>query len=213
MGTREFFERVEAHRYAKEWHIPEAAGFAAARGLCVLEIGCGLGTDGAQFAAAGANYTGIDLTDAAVEFAKRRFELFELPGTFRIADAERLDFPDNSFDIVTVGYGLRNLASWERGLEEMRRVAKPGGRLLVLDFGKPENALWRKMYFAYLRCIVPVFGRIFCGDSETHAYILESLLNFPAQRGVAARMRAMNCRETQIFDLLGGALSINFARK
>src|ERR687886_2821336 len=93
-GTRAFFERVEEHRYAKEWHIPEAAGFEGARGLKVLEIGCGLGTDGAQFARAGADYTGVDLTEAAIELARRRFELFDLPGNFRTADAERLDFPD-----------------------------------------------------------------------------------------------------------------------
>ena len=80
MGTREFFARVEAHRYAKEWHIPEAADFAGARGLRVLEIGCGLGTDGAQFAKAGADYTGVDLTDAAVELARRHFELLGLRG-------------------------------------------------------------------------------------------------------------------------------------
>src|SRR6267142_2816809 len=91
MGTREFFERVEAHRYAKEWHIPLAADFAGARGLRVLEIGCGLGTDGAQFAKAGADYTGVDLTDAAVQLARKRFELFDLAGTFRTADAEKLD--------------------------------------------------------------------------------------------------------------------------
>src|SRR6266513_5996040 len=100
MGTREFFARVEAQRYAKEWHIPEAADFAGARGLRVLEIGCGLGTDGAQFAKAGADYTGVDLTDAAVELARRRFELFNLPGEFRTADAENLNFLDESFDLV-----------------------------------------------------------------------------------------------------------------
>src|SRR5713226_3573413 len=88
LGTREFFERVEAHRYRKEWHIPQAADFAGARGLRVLEIGCGMGTDGAQFARAGADYTGIDLTKAAIELARKRFELSGLKGDFRVADAE-----------------------------------------------------------------------------------------------------------------------------
>src|SRR6476469_1588886 len=97
MGSREFFERVEKHRYEKEWHIPSAANFAGTRGLKVLEIGCGLGTDGAQFAKAGADYTGVDLTAAAVELARKRFELFQLPGTFQTADAESLDFADDSF--------------------------------------------------------------------------------------------------------------------
>ena len=99
-GTRHFYELVEAHRYTKEWHIPVAADFASARGLKVLEIGCGLGTDGAQFAEAGADYTGVDLTEAAVELARKRFELFDLPGKFQTADAENLDFADESFDLV-----------------------------------------------------------------------------------------------------------------
>src|SRR4051812_38474303 len=99
-GTRLFYERVEEHRYGKEWHIPAAADFAGARGLRVLEIGCGLGTDGAQFARAGADYTGVDLTESAVELARRRFELFELAGRFEVADAEGLEFADESFDVV-----------------------------------------------------------------------------------------------------------------
>ena len=73
IGTREFFDRVEAYRYEKEWHIPTAAQFDAAKGLRVLEIGCGLGTDGVQFAKAGAVYTGVDLTVAAVELARKNF--------------------------------------------------------------------------------------------------------------------------------------------
>src|SRR5215510_9519318 len=100
MGTREFFARVEAHRYAKEWHIPDAADFAAANGLRVLEIGCGLGTDGVQFALAGADYTGVDLTDAAIDLARQNFEQRGLQGKFKVADAEKLDFADDSFDIV-----------------------------------------------------------------------------------------------------------------
>src|SRR5688572_30536652 len=78
IGTPEFFARVEAHRYEKEWHIPAAADFANTRGLRVLEIGCGMGTDGAQFAKAGAIYTGVDLTDAAVELARSEEHTSEL---------------------------------------------------------------------------------------------------------------------------------------
>ena len=87
VGSRRFFERVEEHRYRTEWHIPDAAGFNQSKGLRVLEIGCGLGTDGAGFARGGAVYTGVDLTDAAVGLARRRFELEGLPGVFRVADA------------------------------------------------------------------------------------------------------------------------------
>ena len=86
-GSPKFYELVEAHRYEKEWHIPAAADFAGASGLKVLEIGCGLGTDGAQFAKAGADYTGVDLTEAAVELARKRFAVSGLKGEFRVADA------------------------------------------------------------------------------------------------------------------------------
>jgi len=94
-------------------------------------------------------------------------------------DAQRIPFPENSFDIVTVGYGLRNLANWEAGLREMQRVAKAGGRVVVLDFGKPDNPLWRGLYFTYLRLFVPCLGRVFCGSAAAYAYILESLQRYP----------------------------------
>ncbi len=131
-GSRRFYELVEEHRYKKEWHIPEAAQFARAKDLAVLEVGCGLGTDGAQFAKAGAKYTGIDLTDAAVELAKRRFELFDLPGTFRVADAERLDFPDSSFDLVYSHGVLHHTPDTAAAIHEIHRVLRPGGKALVM---------------------------------------------------------------------------------
>jgi SAM-dependent methyltransferase len=131
-GTRLFYERVEEHRYAKEWHIPAAADFASARGLRVLEIGCGLGTDGAQFARAGAVYTGVDLTEAAVELARKRFELFDLPGTFRTADAENLDFPESSFDLVYSHGVLHHTPDTVRAVREVHRVLRPGGRAVVM---------------------------------------------------------------------------------
>jgi SAM-dependent methyltransferase len=132
MGTAEFFERIEAHRYTKEWHIPDAADFAGAQGLRVLEIGCGLGTDGAQFAKAGAYYTGIDLTEAAIELARRRFECSGLQGEFRVADAENLDFADGSFDLVYSHGVLHHTPDTARAVREMHRVLKPGGRAVVM---------------------------------------------------------------------------------
>ncbi|HKU76130.1 MAG TPA: class I SAM-dependent methyltransferase [Pyrinomonadaceae bacterium] len=131
-GSRRFYELVEAHRYDKEWHIPAAAGFSQSKNLNVLEIGCGLGTDGAQFAKAGAIYTGIDLTDAAVDLARRRFELFQLSGTFCVADAERLDFPDNTFDIVYSHGVLHHTPDTAAAVREIRRVLRPGGKAVVM---------------------------------------------------------------------------------
>jgi SAM-dependent methyltransferase len=132
IGTREFFAALEAHRYEKEWHIPEAAQFADARGLRVLEIGCGLGTDGAQFAKAGADYTGVDLTEAAIELARKRFELFGLPGEIRIADAENLEFPDQSFDVVYSHGVLHHTPDINAAVQEIHRVLKPSGRAIVM---------------------------------------------------------------------------------
>ena len=128
-------------------------------------------------------------------------------------DAQQIPFSDDSFDIVTVGYGLRNLASWERGLDEMFRVARPGARLVVLDFGRPASALWRKIYFTHLRLSVPLIGWLFCGNARAYAYILESLKNYPAQLAVAEKMRQLKLANVRIVSLLGGGMAINCGEK
>ena len=122
-----------------------------------------------------------------------------------------LPFADQSFDLVTVAYGLRNLADLKAGLSEMRRVTKRSGRILVLDFGKPDNGIWRSAYFTYLRAFVPLLGRIFCGSFSAYAYILESLKHYPAQHGVAAQMKELGLSNVRIINLLGGVMSINYA--
>jgi len=131
-GTRRFYELVEAHRYTKEWHIPAAAGFDQTSGLRVLEVGCGLGTDGAQFAEAGADYTGVDLTEAAVDLARTRFELFNLKGTFQTEDAEKLTFPDESFDLVYSHGVLHHTPDTQKAIDEIHRILRPGGRAVVM---------------------------------------------------------------------------------
>src|SRR5438874_11429380 len=132
IGTREFFDRVEQHRYEKEWHIPAAADFASTHGLTVLEIGCGVGTDGLQFARAGATYTGVDLTEAAVDLARKNFESAGMPGEFRVSDAEKLDFPDESFDIVYSHGVLHHTPDIEQAVREIHRVLKRDGRAIVM---------------------------------------------------------------------------------
>ena len=180
-----------------------------------LDLCCGTGDVAFALAQSGAKTTGFDFSEPMLAIARARAAKDSRSGQphFFQGDAQNLPFADHSFDLVTISYGLRNLADFDRGLQEMHRVTRPGGRLLVLDFGKPANALWRSLYFAHLRWFVPLFGKIFCGDSATHAYILESLQHYPAQPGVAAKMRELDCADVRIINLLGGMMSINYGVK
>ncbi len=186
-------------------------------GQPALDVCCGTGDIALALARGGSEVTGLDFSRAMLEIAENRRPKNTQSTTpnpkFIQGDAQQLPFPDNSFDAVTVGYGLRNLAGWETGLGEMLRVAKPGGRLVVLDFGKPSNVLWRTIYFAHLRMTVPLLGWLFCGNADAYAYILESLKHYPAQEGVAARMREMNLSNVHVINLLGGAMAINYGEK
>lgn len=185
-------------------------------GTQALDVCCGTGDVAFALARAGAVTTGFDFSAPMLAVARQRaggWRGAAKAPQFLQGDALALPFPDASFDVVTISYGLRNLADLDRGLRELVRVLRPGGRLLILDFGKPDWAPWRWLYFQYLRWGVPVFGRLFCGDADTHGYILESLQHYPAQRGVDARLRALGCSETRIVQLLGGVMSINVAQR
>jgi demethylmenaquinone methyltransferase/2-methoxy-6-polyprenyl-1,4-benzoquinol methylase len=195
-----------------------------------LDVCCGTGDLAFALARRGAQVVGLDFSPAMLAVAEGRAksevrnpksersrreapQIASDPPQFVPGDAQALPFADGSFDIVTVGYGLRNLASWEAGLREMQRVARPGGRLLVLDFGKPANALWRGIYFGYLKVCVPLLGLAFCGSAGAYAYILESLRHYPAQTGIETAMRAMGLQRVQTVNLLGGVMSIHYGEK
>lgn len=213
------------HRRWKH-HVVELA--AVRPGQRALDVCCGTGDIALALAQRGAEVTGLDFSPAMLEMARTRSHKSEAggqksevctpssvlhPPVFLQGDAQQLPFPDNSFDAVTIGYGLRNLSSCETGLREMLRVARPGGRLVVLDFGKPPNALWRAIYFAHLKISVPLMGWLFCGNADAYAYILESLKHYPAQQGVAAKMRELNLSNLRVINLLGGAMAINYGEK
>ncbi len=184
---------------------------AVQSGMTALDVCCGSGDIAFALSARGAEVAGLDFSVPMLGVAAVKKEGRDV--SFMQGDAQQLPFPDNTFDAVTVAYGLRNLASWQRGLEEMWRVAKPGGRLLVLEFGKPPNALWRALYFGYLRGAVPIFGRLFCNNAPAYAYIYESLQHYAGQEGVRDYMGQLGCREARVINLIGGAMSINLGVK
>lgn len=149
---RNYFHEIEQKRYSSEWHIPIIARFHDFRGKDVLEIGCGIGTDGLQFARNGARYTGVDLTPTAVKYAKEQFKLFGISGRFEVVDAENLPFPDESFDHV-YSYGvIHHSPNTEAIVKEMHRVLRPGGTLCVMVYNKSsinyyiEIMLLRKLF-------------------------------------------------------------------
>lgn len=187
-----------------------------APGTVALDVCCGTGDIAWRLARTGAEVIGLDFSEAMLEVARAKVRSlkteFRRP-KFIQGNAQQLPFSEAEFDVVTVGYGLRNLASWATGLSEVVRVAKPGGRVLVLDFGKPANPIWRALYFAHLRLVVPMVGRLFAGSAEAYAYILDSLRHYPAQLGVTAKLVELGLAEVQTLNLLGGAMSIHRAVK
>jgi demethylmenaquinone methyltransferase/2-methoxy-6-polyprenyl-1,4-benzoquinol methylase len=198
------------HRYWKRRLLRVAAPRPGER---VLDICCGTGDVTLHFARSKAEVVGVDFSAPMLERARARASSSDARVGFVNADALRLPFPDEQFDVVTVSYGLRNLGDVQAGLAEMHRVARREARLIVLDFGKPPSRLLRWGYFAYLQYWVPVFGRFICGDAATYSYILESLRHYPAQEGIAAFMQGLQCRRVQVFNLLGGIMSINYGEK
>jgi hypothetical protein len=128
-------------------------------------------------------------------------------------DAQQLPFPENSFDIVTVGYGLRNLTSWERGWTKCSAWPGParGSSCWILASRRTRSGA--KIYFTHLKMSVPLIGLLFCGNASAYAYILESLKHYPAQLAVAEKMRQLKLANVRVINLLGGAMAINYGEK
>lgn len=181
-------------------------------GDLALDVCCGTSDVALALAKEGATVTGVDFSANMLDKARLRGK-GQAGLRFVEADALALPFAAKSFDWVTIAYGLRNLPNFDDGLNELVRVLRPGGSLLILDFGKPKSALWRRGYFAWLGWIIPLFGRVFCGDAAAYGYILESLRHYPDQEGVAEAMRSRNLACVGVHNFLGGVMSIHSGKK
>jgi ubiquinone/menaquinone biosynthesis C-methylase UbiE len=144
IGSKPFFEEAELVRYKYHYYLPGLFDFMAAvkPGGKLLEIGCSMGTDLLQLARRGLQVTGIDLTEAAIELAQRRFDLYNLKAELRTGNAENLPFADNSFDIVYSFGVLHHTPDTLRAVEEVRRVLVPGGLAVIM--------LYHRRSFNYL---------------------------------------------------------------
>jgi demethylmenaquinone methyltransferase/2-methoxy-6-polyprenyl-1,4-benzoquinol methylase len=125
------------------------------------------------------------------------------------ADAEGLPFADASFDCVTIGFGLRNVTDKPRALAQMRRVLKPGGQLLVLEFSKPTTAALGNLYDAYSFRLLPLLGRVVAGDADSYRYLAESIRRHPDQETLLGMLRTAGLEECRYHNLLGGIVAVH----
>ena len=132
---------------------------------------------------------------------------------FLVASGESLPYKDNSFDLITVGFGLRNFTNKEDGLKEMRRCLKSNGVLLVLEFSKPQNSLFSKVYDWYSFNIIPRMGKFLANDSESYKYLAESIRMHPDQVTLKQMILDGGFEECKFFNLLNGIVAIHKAYK
>ncbi len=135
----------------------------------------------------------------------RRTPLFE-------ADALRLPLPDASLDLITVAFGFRNLANYERGLREMRRVLRPGGMVAILEFSRPPNALFRALYTFYSAKILPWIGGALSGSRDAYTYLPESVRKFPSAEELKERMIAADLKNVAFERMTGGIVALHTGR-
>lgn len=168
-GSREYFEKIEAERYELEPFIHQCAQFTRWRNKKVLEVGVGAGTDFLQFARAGADLYGVDLTPKAIELVKKRLEIYGLKANLQCSDSENLPFEDNTFDLVYSWGVIHHTPETEKAIKEIHRVLKPGGQIIIMIYHRFSLGHLR-MYIRYGL----MQGKIFVNMKELVSENLES---------------------------------------
>jgi ubiquinone/menaquinone biosynthesis methyltransferase len=179
-------------------------------GMQALDLACGTGDITLALSRNGARVIGLDVTHRMLVLATAKNGP---AASFVTGDMMALPFPDHSFDIVTTGYGLRNVPDIGGSLAEIFRVLKPGGQLLSLDFNRPEQPLVRFVYLTYLTFVGSALGLLLHRDPDTYRYIPESIRRYPGARGVVTLMQQRGFVDVAWQRVLGGFMAIHAARK
>jgi len=198
------------------WKARMVALAETTRGARALDLACGTGDIAFALERAGASVVGLDVTHRMLVLATaKRDRHLNSPAApwFINGDMMTLPFPDESFDLVTTGYGLRNVPDIKGALDEIRRVLRPGGQVLSLDFNRPEQPVVRFVYLAYLTLVGSALGYVLHRDPDTYRYIPESIRRYPGARGVVALMLQRGFTNASWQRVLGGFMAIHVARK
>ena len=179
----------------------------------VLDLACGTGDIAFELAGRGGRAVGLDITHRMLQLAANKAQHLQRRVPFVTADMMALPFPDASFDLVTTGYGLRNVPELSGALLEIHRVLVPGGRLFSLDFNRPSNSLVRGVYLTYLTIVGSVLGTVLHRDADTYRYIPESIRRYPGAPGVCRLARQAGFRVCDYELVLGGLMAIHSAQK
>jgi len=178
----------------------------------ILDVCCGTGDLTFELAgrvSSSGHVVGCDFSEPMLDLAREKARRRAVDGVrFEWADALNLPYDANRFGVVTVGFGLRNFADWDKGLREMARVLKPDGKLVILEFTKPTRPPFSTFYALWFDRLAPVLGRL-SDNPEAYAYLTESLKTFPGPHGLAERMEAAGLQQIRYRILAGGIVTIH----
>lgn len=177
-----------------------------------LDLATGTGDIAFALAERGARVVGLDITFRMIELARGKVARSG-PLHFLVGDMAALPFPTRSFDIVTTGYGLRNVPNLEMAIDEISRVLTPGGQLLSLDFNRPSNRIVRSAYLAYLTVVGAALGWLLHRDPDTYRYIPASIRQYPGADAVARVLESRGFTGVRRYPLLGGLMTIHHATR
>ena len=182
---------------------------APQRGSRALDLATGTGDIAFALAARGARVVGLDITLRMIELARAKRDRGLV--RFLVGDMLALPFPSGCFDIVTTGYGLRNVPNLTTAIDEIGRVLAPGGQLLSLDFNRPSNRVVRAVYLAYLGAVGGALGWMLHRDPDTYRYIPASIRQYPGADAVARIFEARGFHAVRCYPVLGGLMAIHHA--
>ena len=184
----------------------------AERGRFALDLATGTGDIAFLLHDRGMRTIGLDVTDRMIQLARSKRPPAQSPA-FLVGDMVALPFPSAQFDVVTTGYGLRNVPDLTAAIDEIYRVLKNGGQALALDFNRPASRPLRTTYLLYLWLVGGILGWILHGDPDTYRYIPASIRGYPGAEGVTELMRARGFKTVDHRRVLGGLMAIHHAQK